>query len=498
MASPVVIASMAEPETYSISVRALCEFGAKQGDLDLRFTPSPTSAQGIAGHRTVASRRSKTYRREVSLRGQYLHLNVRGRADGYDCEQQLLEEVKTFKGSLDNVPDNHRRLHWAQAMVYGALLCREQGLSELNISVVYFEVDSQQEAPLPERRSFSATELDQFFEALCERFMSWAAAELNHRKLRDVALAALRFPHEEFRPGQRDLAKGVFNAARLGRCLLVQAPTGIGKTIGTIFPMLKAMPGQELDKVFFLTAKTTGRSLALDALATISRDQDMPLRVIELVAREKSCEHPDKACHGESCPLAKGFYDRLPAARRAAAAATVLTREPLRDIALAHSVCPYYLAQEMTKWSDVVVGDFNHYFDGNAMLHGLTTSNNWRVAVLVDEAHNLLDRARAMYSISLDAEDLRHLRQTAPVALKRPLERLQRNWSRMIKPLTQDYTVLESPPEAFVAALKDASVAIGEHLGKSFKPGVANLAQADRCGRLGDVLRVRHGRLRGP
>ena len=320
-----------------------------------------------------------------------------------DPERQLLEEVKTFKGDLDLMPANHRHLHWAQAKVYGALLCRQFDLAELTVSLVYFDIGRQQEAP-PLSQQCTATELQAFFEALCERFVAWADDELAHRERRNAALTSLRFPHHEFRAGQRDLAKAVFNAARLGRCLLAQAPTGIGKTIATLFPMLKACPVQELDKVFFLTAKGSGRSLALNALETIRHSHPgMPLRVIELVAREKSCEHPDKVCHGESCPLARGFYDRLPAARTAAVSAGVLTRESLREIALAHAVCPYYLGQEVARWCDVIVGDYNHFFDSAAMLHGLTLANAWRVGVLVDEAHNLVDRARAMYSASLQS-----------------------------------------------------------------------------------------------
>ena len=194
---------------------------------------------------------------------------------------------------------------------------------------------------------------------------------------------------------------------------MAQAPTGIGKTIGTLFPLLKAAPGQALDKVFFLTAKTSGRQLALDALALIqAARRALPLRVLELVARDKACEHPDKACHGDSCPLAQGFYDRLPAARSAALAtrASRLDKAALREVALAHQVCPYYLSQELARWSDVVVGDYNYYFDLSALLHALTQANQWRVSVLVDEAHNLVERARKMYSAELDQADLAGVR----------------------------------------------------------------------------------------
>jgi DNA excision repair protein ERCC-2 len=451
-------------QTYTVAVRALCEFAAKQGDLDLRFTPSPTSQQGIAGHQTVAANRSATYRSEVLLNASYKHLVVRGRADGFDLERQMLEEVKTFKGDLDLMPANHRHLHWAQAKVYGAMACREFGLSELTVSLVYFDIDKQVEAP-PLLQRCTATELQAFFEALCERFVEWAELELAHRSRRDVELTRLRFPHAEFRAGQRDLAKAVFNAARLGRNLLAQAPTGIGKTVATLFPMLKACPGQELDKVFFLTAKGSGRALAFQALETIRESApELPLRVIELVAREKACEHPDKVCHGESCPLASGFYDRLPAARSAAVSAGALTRESLRDVALAHSVCPYYLGQEVARWFDVIVGDYNHFFDSSALLHGLTLANTWRVGVLVDEAHNLVDRARSMYSTSLDAARLRAVRASAPPVLKKPLDRLHRRWARLVQDAPEQYTVLDEPPRTFAAALQQAASAITEHL----------------------------------
>ncbi|HEX3141408.1 MAG TPA: ATP-dependent DNA helicase, partial [Rhizobacter sp.] len=276
-------------------------------------------------------------------------------------------------------------------------------------------------------------------------------------------LAALPFPYASFRSGQRALAEGVYKAAVAGRTLLAQAPTGIGKTVGTLFPLLKAMPGQSLDKIFFLTAKGSGRQLALDAAARIQADQ-RPLRVLEMVAREKACEHPDKACHGDSCPLSKGFYDRLPAARSAALAHARLDKAALRELALQHQVCPYYLSQELARWCDVIVGDYNYYFDLSALLHSLAQANQWRVSVLVDEAHNLVERARAMYSAELDQASLKALRKTAPAALTLPLSRLNRAWNALCKAQSEPYQVLPAVPEAFSSALQKATAAITEHL----------------------------------
>ncbi|MGY4830132.1 ATP-dependent DNA helicase [Sphaerotilaceae bacterium SBD11-9] len=447
---------------YVVAVRALCEFTAKAGDLDLRFTPSPTAQEGQLGHAVVAGRRKGAhYQAELSLTGEYRQLSVRGRADGYDAALNRLEEIKTHRGDLARLPANHRALHWAQAKVYAWLQCQKLALPEMQVALVYFDIGTQQETVLCETHTAAA--LQRHFEQQCERFLQWAEQELAHRAVRDEALTALRFPHESFRAGQRELAEAVYRAASRGRCLMAQAPTGIGKTVGTLFPLLKAAPGQALDKVFFLTAKGSGRQLALDAAERIQAG-GKTLRVLELVARDKACEHPDKACHGDSCPLAKGFYDRLPAARAAAVGQATLDKRALREIALQHQVCPYYLSQELARWADVVVGDYNYYFDLSALLHSLAQANQWRVGVLVDEAHNLVERARDMYSAELGQADFNVMRKAAPPALKAPLAKLHRAWSALAKAQTEPYQVHAAVPEAFSTALQKATAAITEHL----------------------------------
>ena len=340
---------------YQVGVRALCEFTAKLGDLDLRFTPSPSAQEGIDGHTQVSLRRSASYQREVRLEGHYEQLHVKGRADGYDPEKQQIEEIKTYRGNLSAMPENRRQLHWAQAKVYAHLLCQKFELATLNVALIYFDVDTQQETALVELHSAHA--LANFFHQLCEQFLQWAKQEIEHRQQRDSALKAMRFPHPHFRAGQRQLAEAMYKASNRACCLLAQAPTGIGKTIGSLFPMLKASAEHQLDKIFFLAAKTSGRQLALDAVQTLQKQlPNTPLRTLELVAKTKACEFPDNTCHGESCPLAKGFYDRLAAARTAALQVPILDQESLRSVALEHQVCPYYLSTEMVKWSDVIVG----------------------------------------------------------------------------------------------------------------------------------------------
>ncbi|MGE8372545.1 MAG: ATP-dependent DNA helicase [Pseudomonas putida] len=452
--------------SYSVAVRALCEFSAKVGDLDLRFTPSPTAQEGIEGHQRVVARRAAGYESEITLEGQFETLKVRGRADGYDPGSNRLEEIKTHRGDLARQPANHRQLHWAQAKVYGWLMCQARQLPAIEVALVYLDVDSDDQTLFSEH--FTAAELQAFFETQCQRFLGWAQLQQRRLAERDQGLQALSFPYPQFRQGQRQLAETLYKAVSTGRCLMAQASTGIGKTLGTLFPLLKAMAPQQLDKLFFLTAKTPGRALALDAMRQITDATPQPaLRTLELIARDKACEYPDKACHGESCPLAAGFYDRLPAAREAAAALPLLDRANLREVALAHQVCPYYLGQEMARWVDVLVADYNYYFDPHALLFGLTQLNQWRVAVLVDEAHNLVERGRGMYSASLDQGQLLALRQSKPPGLVSALDRLNRQWNALYKEQRAPYQARETLPDGLLRALQQCIGLIQEQMNQA-------------------------------
>lgn len=446
----------------TVAVRELCEFTAKRGDLDLRFTPAPTAEEGIAGHGIVTRRRGEGYQREVRLETVHGDLRLRGRADGLRLQPLTLEEIKTHRGDLARQPGNHRGLHWAQLKIYGAQLCEQQSLQSLRLSLVYFDVDRQKETAFTE--DWTREALSAFYREHCERFLDWDRQERAHRARRDAAITAAAFPHPEFHAGQRQLSEAVYRSIVHGRHLLAQAPTGIGKSIGTLFPALKAMAGGRLDKIFYLTAKTSGRRAALDALASLRTPTGaIPLRLLELTARDKACVHPDKACHGESCPLAKGFYDRLPAARAEAVAGAGLQQAELRQVAQRHGICPYYLAQDLVRWADVVVGDYNYYFDRSALLHGLTEINQWRVAVLVDEAHNLVDRGRSMYSAELDQQALAAVKQLAPPKIRRALTKALTAWNQRVREQTRAYQAHETLPLALVEACRKVAGVMSEH-----------------------------------
>jgi DNA excision repair protein ERCC-2 len=434
----------------SVAVRVLCQFTAKRGDLDLRFTPAPSAREGIAGHQIVASRRGRDYESEVTLEGSYESLRVRGRADGYDKRERRLDECKTYRGDLARMPENHRALHWAQAKMYGAMLCHKHQLRELRVALVYYDVDTEHETILAE--TFPAEQLQAFFDEHCAQYANWARTELARKTARDEALHAMSFPYE-FYPAQRRLAESVYRAAVQGEHLLAQAPTGVGKTLATLFPMLKAMGAQRIDRIFYLAAKTTGRELALHALRALT--STVSLRVLEITAREKVCKYPDYACHGDSCPLAKRFYDRLPGARAEGLELGMMDQKTINAVATNHGVCPYFLSQELARWSDVIIGDYNYYFDQSAFLYGLAQEQGWRVGVLVDEAHNLVERARRMYSASIATDSLKWAKKAASPLLRRCIERVGREFQRIANAQQAQYQVYERVPKSLMKALDE-------------------------------------------
>ena len=457
----------ADPEAagqpnYTISVRSLCEFTAKRGDLDRRFTPAATALEGIKSQQVIAARRGLDYETEIALEGVWGRLRVRGRADGYDPRRRCLEEIKTIRGQPQDIPENRRLLHWAQLQTYGALFCRVRGLEEIALALVYFDVASQTETEL--RQVFGADELEAVLAERCQAFSGWATQEAAHRAARDRALRALAFPQSAFRSGQRDLAAAVYRTASAGGSLLAQAPTGIGKTIGTLFPLLRAVPDQGIDKVAYLTCKGTGRITALETLDLLrSGVSGQALRVLAMTPKDQACVHPDKACHGDSCPLARGFYDRLALAREEAVGRGWLDASAQREVALRHEICPYYLGQELVRWADVLVGDVHHLFDGNGQLWGLLQALDWKLAALVDEAHNLVERTRQMYSAELALDALRTAISAAPASARSALERLLQEAQALAADSPAPHAVVDEVPDAFVQALQAAAGALSEH-----------------------------------
>jgi DNA excision repair protein ERCC-2 len=410
---------------HRVPVKAFCAFVAKRGDLDLRFTPVPTAEEGMAGHKAVVFSRQGDYRPEVLVEGEVDGLFLRGRIDGLDANAVILDEIKTHRGPVERIPANHTALHWAQLRTYGALYGRQHGLENITLRLCYFDIDEREE-----HQQVLVEAVDALWEELRERvgiYKAWMAQQRAHWQRRDTLLHNMPFPHAEIHAGQAQLMSASERAIGAGTALLAQAPTGVGKTLGVLFPALKAQGEGRVDKLFYLTARNAVQAEVTKALRSlVPKGKPLPLRVLVLNAKERACVYPDRACHGESCPRARGFYDRLPAARDEAQREHALGLQALKRIAASHEVCPYFLGQEMARWADLVIGDVNYYFDTHAILYALTEQYGWRSGVLIDEAHNLIDRCRDMYSMTLSQQAIREVSPLVQSGVRQALSDLDR------------------------------------------------------------------------
>ena len=399
-----------------LPVRQLVEFLLRTGSIDSRFTGFDRANEGARIHRKLQKAAGEGYQAEVFLSADRaaagIGFTIEGRADGIftdDTGTVTIDEIKTTAVPFEEITEDMNPCHWAQGMVYGAIYAAQQSLEKLAVQLTYYQIDTDQIVRFT--RKFTLAELERFLQQLLEQYAPWAQRQLGWTARRAQSLAALQFPFTEYRPGQRALAGEIYRACRAGKnadCkggtrVFCQAPTGIGKTMSALFPALKAMGEGSGEKLFYLTARNTTQSAAEDAVARLRTAQPgLALRSVTLTAKEKACLHPDAeghpSCLPELCPYANGYYDRVKDALAALLDHTgSFDRTALADIARQFSVCPFELGLDLSEWCDVVIGDYNYLFDPVVHLRRFfDAAGDW--LFLIDEAHNLPDRARAMYS----------------------------------------------------------------------------------------------------
>ena len=388
-----------------LSVRQLVVFLLQTGSIDSRFSGFDRAAEGARIHRRLQRAEGKGYDAEVYLKQEYTVKGVEylidGRADGIFTEDGLVtvDEIKTVTVPLEEITEDMQPVHWAQGQVYAAIYARQQDLEAIRVRLTYFQVDEEKIVRFSRR--FTAKELDAFVEDLLTRYAPWAKRARSWQEQRTGSLQALRFPFSEYRAGPRAMAAGVYRTLRDGQRLLCQAPTGIGKTMSTLFPALKAM-GEGCDgRIFYLTARSTTRAAAEGALARLRENQpELRLKSITLTAKDKVCLLEKRECTPEACPYARGYYDRLRDALWQALDEDDFTRAKLEELARRFTLCPFEFGLDVSLWCDVIVGDYNYLFDPVVNLKRFFEAGGDHL-FLVDEAHNLPDRARDMHSAGL-------------------------------------------------------------------------------------------------
>jgi DEAD_2 len=396
------------PPEYDISVRELAEFVHRRGDLggESPFRRSNRALEGIKGHKRIQQSRGSDYRPEIPVERSFVKgevsLRVVGRVDGIvDGLTPLVEEIKTVEPGWSREDDP---VHWAQLRIYAGILALEKGWPHASLQLTYLELDTNEVFLFREETSRDV--LIEFLNETVDEWFAWLIPQVDWITQRNASAEKAPFPFTKFRAGQRELARSVYRAAQNKLNLFVEAPTGMGKTLATLYPAIKALPLISDGKVFYVTAKTPGRLAAQDALQKL-RDTGVQIRSVSLTAKAKICFAPDASgCDPATCPFSKGYYDRYKPAMRELLATQRLDSENISVVARKHQVCPFELSLDVSNWVDVIIGDYNYVFDPTVMLQRYFGEGRAKHVALIDEAHNLVDRSREMYSAPLAMTDL--------------------------------------------------------------------------------------------
>jgi DNA excision repair protein ERCC-2 len=398
----------------SIGVRELVEFVLQSGDLKVEFTSAVRAAEAIRMHQKIQSARPDGYVPEVTLSYQVdtprVVLHVGGRIDGVFNGSALpvIEEIKTTRRSPQECLREENPLHWGQAKIYAFLYAEQHGLTELGVQLTYARQDTGEIREA--RRYFAVPELQRFFEEVVGRYLEWAEIISVWQRQRDDSLHVLEFPFSIYRPGQQEMIQAVATTIQAGSRLFVQAATGIGKTMAALFPAARSIAEHTSSKVFYLTARTTGRLAAEKAIQEL-RACGLRLKSLSLTAKEKACFKPESSCHPDECEFARGHYDRLAVARNAMFMEDSWTRDAVAAASRRFQVCPFEFSLDLSLWADLVICDYNYAFDPKAYLRRFFQEPAGDYTFLVDEAHNLVDRSREMFSAELRKQPFLQLRR---------------------------------------------------------------------------------------
>lgn len=421
-----------------ISVRDLVEFVLRRGDLQPGSIGASSALEGIKAHQYIQKISGADYVPEVTL--SYIYpdqtsqndcLEIKGRADGIIIKESCacVDEIKTTSLDLDLIDESFSDLHWAQAQCYAFMYAIQEGLETMETQLTYVKLDTFQTKKF--LRVFSRADLTVFFTNLVERYLSWAGRLQEWAMKRDESIRIMQFPFGTYRPGQRELAVGVYQTIKQRQKLFAQAPTGIGKTMGTLFPALKAMAEGLSVQIFYLTAKTITRTVAEKALTDL-QSRGLKIKRLTLTAKSKLCFLPETSCLPEDCLFARGYYDRVRGAVEDVFKEEAWTRQVIEQYARKYSVCPFEFSLEMANWADVVICDYNYVFDPRVYLRRFFLEGG-EYTFLVDEAHNLVDRAREMFSAELEKESWLTLKRSTKEDALRLYKSLTKVNSALVK-----------------------------------------------------------------
>lgn len=403
-------------EKIKVSVRNLVEFVLTSGDLKSEFTGVSRNIEGIRAHQFIEKSSREEYSAEVpvsyTIEKDDISLEVKGRMDGVIKKDGkiIINEIKSTEEPLQNIDENYNRLHFAQAEVYSYIYCMQNNMKDIVIRLTYFNLDTKKIKDI--EKKYSLEKLEEIFYSLINEYIKWAKKIIEWHKVRDASIESINFPFSSYREGQRKLAAAVYTDIKEGNKLFIKAPTGIGKTMAVIFPAVKSIKEGLCEKIFYLTGRNTQGKAAEDAVKRM-REEGLRLKSITLTAKEKICFKEKKECSPDECEYAKGYYDRVKKAVLHITDTDFLSRDEIEKYAKKYTICPFEFSLFLCSFSDLIICDYNYAFDPRACLKQFFVENEKNSYVLlIDEAHNLADRSRDMYSSELLKGDFLKLKNS--------------------------------------------------------------------------------------
>lgn len=448
-----------------ISVRNLVEFLLRSGDIDNRMSHGMQMSamqEGMRIHKKLQRAMGSSYSAEVPLRldvpaDRYL-LTVEGRADGIFIKDDItcVDEIKGVYQDVAKLEDPVP-VHLAQAKCYAYIYASQHGLEEIGVQMTYCDLDTEEVRRFYETYSFD--EIEEWFDALMTEYHKWADFQYEWHQTSIASIKNMEFPFD-YRLGQKGLVSDVYRTILRKKNLFIQAPTGTGKTVSVLFPAVRAVGEGQGEKIFYLTAKTVTATVAMETFA-VFREHGYRGKVVQITAKEKLCKCETPECNPDACPYAKGHFDRVnDAVYELLQREDCFSRDVLLEQADKYMVCPFELCLDISSWSDVIVGDYNYVFDPTVYLKRFfAEGNRGDYLFLVDEAHNLVERGRQMYSERIVKEDVLAVKRLLKPWSKKVERELERVNKIMLsyKRACEDYMIHESINDLVFALMRLAS-----------------------------------------
>lgn len=437
-----------------IAVKELAQFLYASGDLTYEFSFNYDENEGIKAHQYLQNKYPSTSRREVHIDRveniNDIEIEISGIIDGVHLDN-LIEEIKSTKNELDKNENHLRDEHLAQLKMYMAMYLLENDLDEINGNLTYININTYETKSISYK--FDRKEILEFYYNSLEEYIQWELFLQEDYELKSQTLKQIRFPFESYRPGQKEFMKAAFCTLRDNKILYGVAPTGIGKTASVLYPAFKSLKRRK-DKIFYLTSKSTLKKLAVDTTSLMIKNS-LGVRLIELTSKEKMCFLHCEICDPENCSFAIGFFKKLRLALKDIMREKIITRDVVEKYATTYSICPFEFSLYVSELCDLIICDYNYAFDPQVkLIRYFENERNYNIFTLVDEAHNLVDRSRSMYSSELSVSVLKGMKKSFR-GLKPTINKIVNN---IIKYLDEIYVdtnrlILDEGPDKLIGLL---------------------------------------------